>query len=132
MDITEQYEQVLREYTSDSSKFPWKWYGDVPKSGNAHSYLCSILRPYISIEYRMLIDGRPTFRELQRAVDLMTSENADHLLKNIATYCGTLYGKHYTERKSVEHEVFRYLINEKNIREDLAKRIRKQFFLKEV
>lgn len=130
MDLLEQAEAIYDEYTSSPSKFPWKWYGDIPKYGKAHSYLCSILAKYMAHPYRSFAEGWPTFREMQNVKSRMDSESSDVLFAEIVRYCNRVYARDWQERESVEKDVFEFLVDQSCIREDLKSRIYKDLGIK--
>jgi len=119
-------QEAVKEFTSKHSSFPWRWYGDVPKSGTVHSYLCTILSRFANSHYRPFLKGSPTFRELKRLKDDMDPEDIDFLIIEIVRYCDSVYS--VGTRGGIEAEVFDFLVKCKPLRDDLEKKTRFYLF----
>ena len=116
---------VLEFYISSPRNFPWHWYGDMPKYGSTHSYLCKILLPFFHPLNQNFLSGSPKFSEIQKLANSMTERNIDHLLLDVVKYCERLSDMSDSKRRRQEVEVFVFLCQCTEIIKDLELRTRK-------
>jgi len=112
-------ENVSTQYFfREERRFPWDWYDGVPKAGNTHSYLCSMLAHYAGMGQSFFFKANPSFRELKR----FAKENGD-LAKKIVDYCDFIYDKSDYDRENVAQEVLFFLGGFEPFRKDFQERI---------
>lgn len=126
MDNNPDLKQLLEYYTSDSKKFPWRWYCDVPKYGNLHSYLCTLVEPFCHNLNRTFMKGNPSISEMKRLVEQMSEINYDPIVLEVIKHCEPLYNKTVTDRNSVEQEVFIFFTHCSTLMKDLESKCRKE------
>lgn len=103
-------------FFQDAWRFPWELFDGVPKSGEAHSYLASMLCYYGEGEEVEFLKSRPSLRDLERSSAVYTG-----LTKKIYEYSTRVYMSQ--DRRGVASEVLMFLSGFKPFVDDFQKRI---------
>jgi hypothetical protein len=95
--------------------FPWDFMDmTIPKIGSTHSYLCSILAPYVPYSEKEFFKNRPSLKELRRF-----SQVYGGFSTSIVNYCDT----RKDDPSSVEDQVREYLSRNSEFRKAFQEKI---------
>jgi len=131
MDMPERIATALRYYTSHQRNFPWRWFGDVPKLGATHNYLCRLLSSFILPENKQYATGNVTLSNLNEKIQHDKQFKVDYVLGGIVHYCLPLEDLERWERNDTEEEVFAYLRHHQGFIGLLKEKIRKDLQYKD-
>lgn len=104
-------------FFDESRRFPWDvLHTGVPRVGTVHSYLCTMLAPWVDEEWREFMRGLPSLRELRRAAKVQPG-----LISDIVAYVDQLEGLSKSERTDVAQEVLDFLARHQGFRKHAQK-----------
>lgn len=104
-------------FFDESRRFPWDiLHTGIPKVGPVHSYICTILAPWVEDGWREFMRGNPSMHELRRAA----KENPG-LMTDIVTYCTQLDNIPRMDRTDVAQEVLDFLALHQGFRKHVQK-----------